>query len=82
MHQHRASVPSQSRRVEERDDKLGIPYALDPRKTSVITSVGRGDPMGLGLWKVLLSDDRGDDWNLSVMNRDAELEFGVPWIGF
>ena len=37
--------------------------------------------MGLGLWKVLLSDDRGDDWNLSVMNCDAELELGDPRTG-
>jgi len=58
--------------------ELGIPYALDPRNTSVITSVGRGDPMGLGLWKVMQGDDRGDDWNLSVMNCDAEVELGGP----
>ena len=64
------------------DDKLGIPCALDPMKTSVITSVGRGCPVESGLWKVMQGDDRGDDWNLSVMNCVAELELGVPRIGF
>ena len=62
--------------------ELGRPYALDPMKTSVITSVGRGCPVESGLWKVMQGDDRGDDWNLSVMNCDAELELGVPRIGF
>ena len=61
--------------------ELGIPYALDPRNTSVITSVGREDPMELRLSKVLQGDDRGGGWKLSVMNCDAELEVGVPWIG-
>jgi len=31
---------------------------------------------------VAQGDDRGGDWKLSVMNCDAELELGDPWIGF
>ena len=50
---------------------FGLPYPLDPRKTSVIKPVGLGDPTKSGFRDVVQGDDRGDRWDLSAVICEA-----------
>ena len=60
------------------DFGIGFAYPLDPGKSSVITSVGLGDPANFWLWKVVHGDDRGGDWNLSVVVCDSRRSSYAP----
>jgi hypothetical protein len=46
---------------------IGLACVLDPGESSVITSVGLGDPAKSGFRKVVQGDDRGGGWDLSVV---------------
>jgi hypothetical protein len=67
-----------------RNSEFGIAYPFDPGKSSVITSVGLGDPVKSGCWEVVHGDDRGGGRDLSAVICEAggaELELGGPRVG-
>jgi hypothetical protein len=65
-------------RTGDAELEFGFPYPSDPRKSSVITSVGLGDPAKSGFWEAVHGDDRGGGWDLSVVVREAS---GVAFAG-
>jgi hypothetical protein len=50
---------------------FGLPYPVDPGDSYVITSPGNEDPAISGFSNTVQGNDRGDGWDLSVVNCEV-----------